>query len=65
MTRIIVKETKEERSQISGDVNKLQARDSCLLCKKTGHQKKDCQSYEVWKKKNPNNKTGNTGNMIS
>ena len=31
MTRIIVKETKEERGEISGDVNTLQARDRIVV----------------------------------
>ena len=31
MTRIIVKETKEERGEISGNVNTLQARDRIVV----------------------------------
>ena len=59
MPGIIVCQVKDERGEMSGDVNSLQSRDSCLFWKKTGHQKIDCRSYEDWKEKNLNWKTGN------
>lgn len=39
MLEIIVYESKDERGEMPGDVNALQARDSCLFCKKASHQK--------------------------
>ena len=32
-----------------------------IFCK--NHQKRDCWSYEGWKEKNPNRKTGNTSRI--
>ena len=59
MQRLILEESEDERGEMSGDINAFQARDSCFFCKKTGHQKTDCQSYKDWKKKNLNRKTEN------
>ena len=64
MPGIIVYDSKDERGEMSGDVNRLQAKDSCLFCKKTGHHKINCQCYKDWKKKNPNRKTGNTNRKL-
>ena len=55
---LIVYKSEDEKGEMSGDA--LQTRDNCLFCKKTGHQKRDCRSYEEWKEKNPNRKTENT-----
>ena len=56
---IIVYKSEDGRGEMSGDVKVLQARDSCLFCKKICHQKRYCQSYKDWKEKNPNRKTEN------
>ncbi len=60
MPGIVVYEPKDERGEMSGNVNLLQARDSCLFCKKTSHPRRNCQTYEDWKEKNPNKRSGNT-----
>jgi len=39
LLEIIVYESKDEKGEMPGDVNALQARDSCLFCKKVSHQK--------------------------
>ena len=64
MPGIIVYESKDERGEMPGDVNMLQAQNSCLFCKKTGHHKINCQCCKDWKEKNPNRKTGNTNRKL-
>ena len=64
MPGLIVYESEDERGEMSGVVNKLQARDGCLFCKKTSHHMRNCRSYEDWKEKNPNRKTGNTNRTL-
>ena len=54
MPGLILDKSEEEGGEISSDVIALQAKDSCFFCKKTSHQKKDCRSYEDWKKKKSN-----------
>ena len=56
MPGLIVYESENERGKMSGVVNKLQARDGCLFCKKTSHHMRNCRSYEDWKEKNPKSK---------
>ena len=41
---IIVYKSEDGRGEMSGDVKVLQARDSCLFCKKICHQKRYCCS---------------------
>ena len=36
---IILDKSEDEGGEVSGDVNKLQARDTYFFCKKTSHQK--------------------------
>ena len=55
-----------EDLEAEGGVNALQNGDMCYFCKKTGHQKRECQKFEEWKKKNPHRKPGgHPGNPCS
>ena len=48
----------EDVSDAEGRKNALQSGDTCYLCKKPGHQKRDCRKFDEWKRKNPNRKYG-------
>ena len=55
-----------EDLEAEGGVNALQNGDTCYFCKKTGHQKRECQKFDEWKRKNPHKKPGgNPGNPCS
>ena len=55
-----------EDLEAEGGVNALQNGDTCYFCKKTGHQKRECQKFDEWKRKNPHKKPrGNPGNPRS
>ena len=49
-----------EDLEAEGGVNALQNGDMCYFCKKTGHQKREYQKFDEWKKKTPIRNPGET-----
>ena len=43
-----------------GEINALQNGDMCYFCKRTGHQKREYQKFDEWKKKTPIRNPGET-----
>ena len=46
MPRLVGDESDAEDLDVKGGVNALQNGDTCYICKKTGHQKRDCRKFE-------------------
>ena len=58
MPGLVLDESDAEETIEDGEINAIQG-DGCFFCKKPGHIRRDCRAYGEWKKKNPNQRTGN------